>query len=127
MSIIKRKIYLKGKNRTDDIVDCVRNGRFYKITFKNRKTYTYNHWDVKIVEPSKEELLIDNRLDYFKNIADKIGLEHITDKGIKFNILLKNFGMIEKVAPESILYSFLKGELPIKAKKQKIYSGRITD
>jgi len=118
MGNIRKEIFLKGEKRTDDIVSCVRSGRFYKITFKSHKTYTYNYYDVKIVEPSKEEIFIDSRLDYFKSIADKIGLEHTTNKGLKFNILLKNYGMIEKVVPESILYSFLKGELPIKENKQ---------
>ena len=118
MGNVRKEIFLKGEKRTDDIVSCVRSGKVYKITFKSHKTYTYNYYDVKIVEPSEEELFIDSRLDYFKSIADKIGLEHTTDKGLKFNILLKNYGMIEKVIPETILYNFLKGELPTKEKKQ---------
>lgn len=118
MGNVRKEIFLKGEKRTDDIISCVRSGRFYKITFKSHKTYTYNYFDVKIIEPSKEELFIDNRLDYFKSIADKIGLKHTTDRGLRFNILLKNYGIIEKVVPETILYSFLKGELPVK-KKQK--------
>lgn len=118
MNETHRKIFLKGEDKTDDIINFVRTGKFYKITFKSHKTYNYNYYDVKIVEPSKEELFINNRLDYFKSIADKIGLEHTTDKGLTFNILLKNYGMIEKVIPETILYSFLKGELPVKEKKQ---------
>lgn len=118
MGNVRKEIFLKGEKRTDDIISCVRSGRFYKITFKSHKTYTYNYFDVKIIEPSKEELFIDNRLDYFKSIADKIGLEHTTGKGLKSNILLKNYGMIEKVVPETILYNFLKGELPVKDKKQ---------
>lgn len=69
MGNVRKEIFLKGEKRTDDIVSCVRNGRFYKITFKSHKTYTYNYFDVKIIEPSKEELFIDNRLDYFKSIA----------------------------------------------------------
>ena len=116
MGNIRKEIFLKGKKRTDDIVSCVRKGRFYKITFKSHKTYTY-YYDVKIVEPSKEELFIDNRLNYFRSIAEKVGLEHTTDKGLKFNILLKNYGMIEKVVPESILYNFLNGGLPVKENK----------
>ena len=118
MGSVRKEIFLKGEKRTDDIVRCVRSGRFYKITFKSHKTYTYNYFDVKIIEPSKDELFIDNRLDYFKSIADKIGLEHTTDKGLKFNILLKNYRMIEKVVPETMLYNFLKGELPVKEEKQ---------
>ena len=118
MGNVRKEIFLKGEKRTDDIISCVRSGRFYKITFKSHKTYTYNYFDVKIIEPSKEELFIDNRLDYFKSIADKIGLEHTTGKGLKSNILLKNYGMIEKVVPETMLYNFLKGELPVKDKKQ---------
>ncbi|MBQ3311421.1 DUF2726 domain-containing protein [bacterium] len=118
MGNVRKEIFLKGERRTNDIVSCVRSGKVFKITFKGHKTYTYNYYDVKIVEPSKEELFIDSRLDYFKSIADKIGLEHTTDKGLKFNILLKNYGMIEKVIPETILYTFLKGELPVKEKKQ---------
>ena len=69
MDNIPKKIFLKGKNKTDDVVRCVRNGKFYRITFKNNKTYTYNYRDVKIIEPDKDELLIDYRLDYFKSIA----------------------------------------------------------
>ena len=114
MSIIRREIYLKGEKQTDNIVSCIRSGKFYKITFKGNKTYTYNYYDVKIVEPSKEELFIDNRLNYFEDIAAKIGLEHTTNNGLKFNILLKNYNLIEKVNPKTILYSFLKGELPNK-------------
>ncbi len=119
MSNIRKEIFLKGKKRTNDIVSCVRSGRFYKITFKNHKTYTYNCFDVKIIEPSKEELYVESRLDYFKNIADKIGLEHTTSNGLNFNILLKNYNLIEKVPSKSILYYFLKGELPNKEKKQE--------
>lgn len=118
MGNVRKEIFLKGEKRTDDIISCVRSGRFYKITFKSHKTYTYSYFDVKIIEPSKEELFIDNRLDYFKSIAEKIGLEHTTAKGLKFNILLKNYKMIEKVVPETMLYNFLKGELPVKEEKQ---------
>ncbi len=114
---IPKKIFLKGENRTDDVVRYVRIGKFYKITFKNNKTYTYNYYDVKITEPDKEELFIDYRLNYFKSIASKIGLEYTTEKGSKFNILLKNYGIIEKVIPKTILHSFLKGELPSEEKK----------
>lgn len=123
MGNVRKEIFLKGEKRTDDIISCVRSGRFYKVTFKSHKTYIYNYFDVKIIEPSKEELFIDNHLDYFKSIADKIGLKHTTDKGLRFNILLKNYGMIEKVAPETMLYNFLKGELPVKEKKQDSYLG----
>ena len=87
MGNIRKEIFLKGKKRTDDIVSCVRKGRFYKITFKSHKTYTYNYYDVKIVEPSKEELFIDNRLNYFRSIAEKVGLEHTTDKGLKLSLI----------------------------------------
>lgn len=118
MGNVRKEIFLKGEKRTDDIVSCIRCGKVYKVTFKNYKTYNYICSDVKIVEPDKEELFIDNRLDYFKSIADKIGLEHTTDSGLKFNILFKNYGMIEKVVPKTILYNFLKGELPIKEEKQ---------
>lgn len=69
MGNVRKEIFLKGKKRTDDIISCVRSGKFYKITFKSHKTYTYRYFDVKIIEPSKEELFIDNRLDYFKSIA----------------------------------------------------------
>lgn len=58
MGNVRKEIFLKGEKRTDDIVMCVRSGRFYKITFKSHKTYTYNYFDVKIIEPSKEELLL---------------------------------------------------------------------
>ena len=72
MGNIRKEIFLKGKKRTDDIVSCVRKGRFYKITFKSHKTYTYNYYDVKIVEPSKEELFIDFHLKESNDIPKLI-------------------------------------------------------
>ena len=37
MGNVRKEIFLKGKKRTDDIISCVRSGRFYKITFKSHK------------------------------------------------------------------------------------------
>ena len=66
MGNIRKEIFLKGKKRTDDIVSCVRKGRFYKITFKSHKTYTYNYYDVKIVEPRRE--FIEKNAKYVRNL-----------------------------------------------------------
>lgn len=118
MKNMRTEIFLKGINRTDDIISCVKSGRFYKITFKSHKTYNYNYYDVKILTPSEEELFIENRLNYFRSIAENIGLEYTTEKGLRFNILLKNYKVINKVTSETILYNFLKGELSIKAEKK---------
>lgn len=46
MGNVRKEIFLKGEKRTDDIISCVRSGRFYKITFKSHKTYTYSYYDV---------------------------------------------------------------------------------
>ena len=48
------QIYLKGKNKTDDILeieesDC---GNKYHITFKNGAKYSYGLNNVEIVEPN---------------------------------------------------------------------------
>lgn len=115
----RKKIFLKGNNKTNDIIQCIRYGNVYKITFKNHKTYTYNIYDVNFVELSKEEISLENKLNYFKNIADEIGLKHTTNNGTKINILSKNYNLIDKIDKDSVLYNFLSGNLPIKNKEQK--------
>lgn len=113
MSQYRIKIFLKNENKTNDIIKCVKFGEFYNITFKNYKTYTYAKSDVKFVKLTDEETIIENRLDYFKKIAEKIGLEQITNKGNKINTLLKNYNSINEVDSDSILYNFLIGKMPI--------------
>lgn len=112
------KIFVKGEDKTNDIIDFKSNGKFYNITYKNNQKYRYLKSNVKIVQLSEKETFIEQKLDYFKNIAEEIGLEQTTNKGTRVNILLKNYNLINKVSPDSILNNFLTGEVPTLPKKQ---------
>lgn len=113
------KIYIDGKNRTDDIAHCEKCARSYKIIYKSGKKYNYGRNRVNIVKLSNLELKINKRLEYFKEIAEAIGITTTFDNGKTINILSNNFKKVKDVKDDTILYNFLSGIAPIKPIKQK--------
>ncbi len=113
------KIFIKGIDRTSDIKYCNCSGNKYWITYKGGKTYPYSCSDVKIISTAKEDKLVKCRLEYFKDIADKIGIKSSTEKGRVINILANNYARIRTIETETVLYNFLSGEEPLKQEKTK--------
>lgn len=63
---MQRQIYLKGQCKTDDITDIQDEGTHYIVTFKKSgRKYTYCKSDVRIVEPTEDEIQRRKPLAYF--------------------------------------------------------------
>jgi len=114
-----KKIYIKNINRTNDILKCVYSNNRYLITFKDHKTYPYSTRDIKIVKIDEKQLTVDNKLQYFKDIANQIGLTVKNEKNQSINILDKNYQKIDEVKEESILFNYLTENLPKEPKPPK--------
>jgi len=119
------KIFLKGVDRTAEIARFERCGSIIKIKFKNGKTYPYNIRNVRFEGINKEDKLIEERFSYFKELAKNVGLEGEIVKGQKINILLNNYSKIDSISDKTILYNYLKGEMPereiIQKPKKRIF------
>ena len=106
----KYRIYLKGKDETDDVLDYERTGNRYEVTFNNFNTYTYNASNVRIVENALNNQKSRNCLNYLKRIAEEIGLK-VKIEQEEINILSHNYSKIDFVLPDSMLGAFLSGAL----------------
>ncbi len=109
-----KKIFIKGKDRTSDILKCMyaKSGVYY-ITFKDGKRYPYKHSDIKIVKADEQQIEIDEKFKYFRDLASQIGLIIKNEKGQSINILEKNYKTIDEVKKDSILFHYLNQELPL--------------
>ena len=107
-----KKIFIKGVDRTNDVIRCEYAGNFYYITFKDGKRFPYKCRDIKIVKIDKEQLEINNKFQYFRDLANEIGLIIHNEKGESINILANNYQKIKEVSKDSILYNYLTQELP---------------
>lgn len=114
-----KKIFLKGIDRTSSIKRYKYSGGKFWITFTDGKTYPYSYHDVKVIELSKEEQLINSHLEYFRDIANNIGIKNTTENGRVINVLASNYAKIDKIDKKTILYNFLSGEEPLKPQKPK--------
>jgi hypothetical protein len=65
------QIYLKGENRTDDVVkfDLSDDGQKYDITFKNGQRYSYNSDNVRIDTPDLNDRHRHDCFEYLKEVA----------------------------------------------------------
>ena len=110
----KSQIYLKGENRTDDVVHIEKSddGQKYYITFKNGKRYSYNADNVRIDIPDLSDIHRHNCFEYLKEIAGSIGITDKDDNLESHNILSYQYSQINSADNYSILNAFLIGKLP---------------
>ena len=114
-----KKIFVKGVDRTNDVIRCEYARNFYYITFKDGKRFPYKCRDIKIVKIDKEQLEINNKFQYFRDLANEIGLIIHNEKGESINILANNYQKIKEVSKDSILYNYLIQKLPHEEPKKK--------
>lgn len=114
-----KKIFVRGVDRTNDVIRCEYARNFYYITFKDGKRFPYKCRDIKIVKIDKEQLEIDNKFQYFRDLANEIGLIIHNEKGESINILANNYQKIKEVSKDSILYNYLTQKLPLEEPKKK--------
>jgi len=105
------RIYLKGKDETDNVLSYKRIDDKYEVTFTNYKTYTYNACNIQIIESALNAPKSRECFDYMNRIADTIGLKAEVEKGKVINILSHNYSKIDFVMPDSMLGAFLSGKL----------------
>jgi hypothetical protein len=108
-----KKIFVKGVDRTNDVIRCEYARNFYYITFKDGKRFPYKCRDIKIVKIDKEQLEINNKFQYFRDLANEIGLIIHNEKGESINILANNYQKIKEVSKDSILHNYLTQKLPL--------------
>jgi len=114
-----KKIFIKGVDRTNDVIRYEYARNFYYITFKDGKRFPYKCRDIKIVKIDKEQLEINNKFQYFRDLANEIGLIIHNEKGESINILANNYQKIKEVSKDSILYNYLTQKLPFEEPKKK--------
>ena len=114
-----KKIFIKSVDRTNDVIRCEYARNFYYITFKDGKRFPYKCRDIKIVKIDKEQLEINNKFQYFRDLANEIGLIIHNEKGESINILANNYQKIKEVSKDSILYNYLIQKLPFEEPKKK--------
>ncbi|MDR2018917.1 MAG: AAA family ATPase [Syntrophobacterales bacterium] len=106
------RIYLKGKDRTEDVLDYERIDDKYKVRFTDNKTYKYNESNVLIIESVLNDPKSRECFDYLNSIADARGIKIKVDEEEVINILSHNYSKIDFVMPDSIFGAFLCGKLP---------------
>lgn len=118
-SIQNKRIFLNGKDCTSDVLKYKISKNKVIIFFnENPKPYLYDSKNVRFIEVTQEEKNAENLLNYFREIAEKIGLYYETPDGKEINILSKNYKKVEKVNPKTILYNFLSGKIELVVKKK---------
>lgn len=108
-----KKIFIKGKDRTADVLKCIYAKNVYYVTFKDGKRYPYKYCDIEIVKVDKLQTEINEKFKYFRDLASQIGLIVKNEKGQSINILEKNYKTIDEVKKDSILFNYLNQELPL--------------
>ena len=97
-----KKIFVKGVDRTNDVIRCEYARNFYYITFKDGKRFPYSCRDIKIVKIDKKQLEVNNKFQYFRDLAQNIGLIIHNEKGESINILANNYKKIKEVNDKCI-------------------------
>mgnify|MGYP006065954497 CR=1 FL=1 len=115
-----KKIFIQGKDRTDDILNYKCHNGVYWITFKDYKKYPYRGKDIKIIKIDPREFDLNEKFKYFKTLANKIGITIKNERGENVNILAMNYQKISEVQKETVLYHYLNENLPIKKVSTKI-------
>ena len=114
-----KKIFIQGKDRTDDILNYKCHNGVYWITFKDYKKYPYRGKDIKIIKIDPREFDLNEKFKYFKTLANKIGITIKNERGENVNILAMNYQKISEVQKETVLYHYLNENLPIKKSEHK--------
>jgi len=118
LSILKGKeqIIVKGEDKTDSIHSWSENDGKINITFSNGKTYTYNKNNVQIKCSALSNETALKCFEYFKKIAQTVGLQD-RDGG---NILANHYNKIDFLSEESMLFAFLTGKIHTEKQSNKV-------
>lgn len=108
-----KHIFLKGRDRTADIIAYSEQDSIIHIKFRNGAIYSYNKDNVRIQNPTESEKAPQIRFEYLKEIAAIIGL----NTEFKYNILHTQYEQLNPNKPETILTSYLKQSLPERNKE----------
>ncbi|AZA54050.1 AAA domain-containing protein [Chryseobacterium sp. G0201] len=111
-------IYIDGKDRTDEIESYSFEGNKCVVTYKsNGKSYSYHQSKIKIIKSALQTQKAENIFNYFKEIAETIGLK--TEEGN--NILANSYEKISFIPENSILSNYFNQKQP----EKNIYSSPI--
>lgn len=106
-------IYIDGKDRTDEIKSYSFEGSKCIVVYKsNGKSYSYHQSKIKIIKSGLQTQKAEDIFNYFKEIAETIGLK--TEEGN--NILADNYKKISFIPENSILSNYLNRKQPEKNK-----------
>lgn len=111
-TIQRSQIFIKGEDKTDEIISWRLNGKKVDITFYNGKTYSYNKKNVRFVKSALVNPLANNCFKYLLQIAQAVGLDDTNGK----NILASRYEKIDYLSKNSMLSSFLLGQLKVSRK-----------
>ncbi|MDR0764969.1 MAG: AAA family ATPase [Synergistaceae bacterium] len=106
------RIFLKGEDKTAGVKGYRRVGERYEITFNNDKVFTYNAYNVRIVESALKSEKSRGCFEYLKRVAAEVGLTVEIEPGRIINILSNSYSKIDFVPPDGMLGAFLSGKLP---------------
>lgn len=103
----KTRIIIKGKDETDNILGVSNRGCTVDVTFANGKTYPYNESNVQFKKSALSDDHARECFEYLKRVAEITGLQ-VAEAG---NTLASQYAKIDFVDPDSMLGSFLSGNV----------------
>lgn len=107
----EQAIYIDGKDRTEEIESHSFEGNKCVVTYKsNGKSYSYHQSKIKIIKSALQTQKAENIFNYFKKIAETIGLK--TEEGN--NILADSYNRISFIPENSIVSNYLNQKQPEK-------------
>ncbi len=100
------RIFLKGKEQTNNVIRYQKVGNKYNVIFNNGKQYTYSAYNVRITESALKDKNSKACFEYLKEIANEIGIVY---KGKNF--LSASYEKIKFIDEESMLAKFISRNL----------------
>jgi len=114
----KTRIIIKGKDETGNILGVSKRGCLVDVTFANGKTYHYNESNVQFKKSALSDEHARECFEYLKRIAEITGLQ-VAEVG---NTLASQYAKIDFVDPDSMLGTFLSGNVPKLASAESIFA-----
>lgn len=109
MALKRDIIFIDGKEYSEKVCSCIKNGYNYEIVFNNNsKKYTYGSNRVRLIETAISDDNANTIFSYLKNIAVAVGLK--TEDGN--NILAKKYEEISFIPKTCILANYLNRRIP---------------
>lgn len=108
MDIINHDVYIDNKDVTNDIASLIERDGYYFIRYvKSPKLYKYKKEKVVIKEKKTIAVTSNSVFNYFKEIANEIGLKIDEENGK--TVLSDQYNKINEIDKKSVLYSYLNG------------------